>query len=224
LDEETAFLAGPFEAPLTKYGLIDDLRSQQVLTNCEVPIAVLYWTATSGVVFTDMWAVRRSVTLGDISSSWQLFVDERALNEAVAGILQFEDQLTWLQANGSPQSLIASDYFRYLPPVGIMPVSDGTPSPGFDHRQFFSTTKYRDPVFVNGARVDTILRRSALYRPIDLESQELIWLYRVRENRETQAGGGFNTAQPYMIFVTGHAPYYGDAHYQVARWDYSNYS
>lgn len=218
-----AFVVDPFHKDLSQYGLLDQLRSEKILTNCEVPLAVLYWTASSGVVFVDVWAVRRVVTPKD-QRSWQFFVDKRALSEATAIVLQFEDQLTALAAGGSPQSIVASDYFRYLPPVGILPVIDGTTASGFDHGIFFSTSQYRDPLFVNGARLDAIIRQSMLYRPIDLNSQELIWLYRVRENRQPPSTGGANTAQPYMVFVTGHAPRYGDAHYQVARWDYSNYS
>ncbi len=223
--EQAAFVTNPFGPPPTSYGLMDQLRAKQSLTDCEVPLAVLYWTATSGIVFVDMWSVQRHITQRGTSEQWPLFADERPCAEAVARLLQFQNHLYALAASSaSPQTIVANDHFRYLPAAGLLPAWNGVASQGFDYLRFFSSATYRSPVFVEGARLRMILRQSLLYSPIDLDSGELLWLYLVRENRQLPPTGSVNTAQPYILFVTGHAPYYGDAHYQVARWNYSNYS
>jgi hypothetical protein len=217
------FRTDPFNGAPSDYGLIDQMRSAQLITNCEVPLALLYWTATSGVVFVDMWSVRRRVTRGDESDAWPLFVNDRVLSDAEAMVLQFQDQIAGLfENNASPQSVDSASVFRYLPPAGILPAAAGTVR-GFDYLQFFASNIVRKPVFVEGARLEMILRTALLYPPIDLTSQELIWLYLVRENRQPLGQQSVSSAQPYLVFVKGDAPNYGDAHYQVAHWNYSNY-
>ncbi len=51
----------PFGSVPDQYGLIDDLRAG-FLTDCDVPLALLVWTADDGVRFVDMWSVRRRIT------------------------------------------------------------------------------------------------------------------------------------------------------------------
>ena len=46
----------------------------------------------------------------------------------------------------------------------------------------------------------------------------MLWVYRVRENRQD------NSVQPYLIFASGHLAYLGDPHFDVNRWDYSNFA
>lgn len=215
-----ADVTDPFGTHSGGHGLIDQLRAAQTITGCEVPLAVLYWTATDGVVFVDMWAVRRRLTRFDSSQDWPLSVNDEILSDGEAAFLQFQAQLhEMLSANPAPQSISVATNFRYLPPVGVLPTASGT-FPGLDYLQFLSSITYRNPVFIEGSRLEMILRHSFTYRPIDLNNGELIWLYLVRENRQPPQS---SLAKPYMLFVTGHAPYYGDAHYNVARWDYSNY-
>ena len=210
----------PFGTAPGSHGLIDQLRSAKTITGCEVPLAVLYWTATDGVVFVDMWAVRRALIQADSGNAWGVLANDRAIHEAQAAFFQFQLQVDELLKNsGAPQSISVSTNFRYLPPAGILPIA-GISSPGFDYLQFFSSVTYRQPVFIEGARLQMVLRKSLRYSPIDLNNKEMVWLYLVRENREPPEA---LFAKPYMVFVTGHAPYYGDAHYNVARWDYSNY-
>jgi len=139
-----------------------------------------------------------------------------------ARFLQFQEQVEWMRTHiGQPQFIRAKDYFRNLPPVGIVPIQ-GTAAPlGFDYLQFFQGISIRTPAFVEGSRLETMLRDSLAYEPVDLSSGEMLWLYRIRQN--TQSIGAGEKHQPCMVFTTGHAPYYGDAHYQVNRWDFSNY-
>jgi hypothetical protein len=83
---------------------------------------------------------------------------------------------------------------------------------------------YREPVFIEGAKVELLFRNSLSCKPIDLTSGEMIWLYRVRENMQLIDQGGANLPQPCMIFASGYVPFIGDAQFDLSRWDYSNYS
>jgi hypothetical protein len=63
---------------------------------------------------------------------------------------------------------------------------------------------------------------SFLYPPVDLSSQEMVWLYWVRENMEPAAGQA-SSAQPYLIFTNGHIAYQGNAQFDLNYWDYANF-
>jgi hypothetical protein len=62
------------------------------------------------------------------------------------------------------------------------------------------------------------------YPPIDFDSEEMFWLYNVRENMESAAGNTLNTPQAYVVFTNGHLGYQGDAHYDLNYWDFANYA
>jgi hypothetical protein len=218
------FVTNPFGPLIKEYGLLDGLRSTR-LTDCEVPLAVLYWTAARGINFIDMWSVRRRLIDPATNAAWRIVTGERRLAEAEAMLLQFEDELKGLRfSGGAPQTIIAREHFKYVPPVGIIPIHRGGAPAGFDYEQFFQNVTYREPVFIEGAKVEPLFRNSLSCKPIDLTSGEAIWLYKVRENRQTIDGGGTNLPQPYMIFASGYVPFIGDAQFDLSRWDYSNYS
>lgn len=220
----TAEVTNPFAAGSTiPLSALDALRPAS-LTDCDVPLCALYWTASGGLQFIDIWSARRPLTKRHVSESLPFAVNDETETGATAMLLQFQDQMrSILNRSGSPQSIPATTYFRLLPPAGVIPVFSVASPLGFDYPQFFAGLPYRGPLFVEGTRVEPILRQTLRFQPIDLSSGELIWLYRVRQNMQAIAAGGASQPQPYLIFVTGHAPCFGDAHYQVNRWDYSTY-
>ena len=197
-----------------------------------MPLALLYWTVDTGIAFIDLWSVRRRVTRPSADTRWSLFISDRRLSESEAMFLQFEEQIAQITSPATSQAQLAQigvfDYFRYLPAVGIIPFANTRLSRGFDYLRFFHGIPYRDPVFIEGAKVEHLIRDSLSYQPIKLDSdpnkQEMIWLYLVRENMQAIAESAFNPPQAYMIFASGHIPYQGDAQYNLARWSYSNYS
>jgi hypothetical protein len=79
-------------------------------------------------------------------------------------------------------------------------------------------------VFIEGAKVEAILRQSLSFKPVNLASGEMIWLYKIRENTQAIDEGSSPTFTPYMLFSTGYVPFIGDAQYDLSRWNYSNYS
>jgi hypothetical protein len=204
--------------------VLDALNATGELTRCDVPLALLYWTATAGIDFVDMWSVRRRVTHASVTDEWNApgGDGERALREAMA--MQFQEHLETLRASAqSAQAVVAEKYFRYLPPAGFVPLSGVTGLNGFNYQSLFKNMTYRDPVFINGARVAALLHEARSYPPIDVRSDEMFWLYLVRENQQAFNAGGSNRPQPYIIFAKGHAPYQGDSQYDLAYWNYSNY-
>lgn len=225
------FAANPFAATngdsfYADYGMLDNLREQGYLTDCAVPLALVYWTA-AGVQFVDMWSVRRPVFPKAASEVWPLFAGRRRMAEGLAIFLQFQDQLNGIVQSVSSMislsSMIATDYFRFLPAVGLLPLGGVTSQVGFDYMQFLSTHTYRNPVFMEGAAIDHLTMQSLLYPPVDLDGNEMLWLYQVRENQEAIDNTSVNPPQLYMIFSNGHIQFQGDARYDLNYWDYANF-
>lgn len=208
-----------------EYGALDALRDQGILTDCAVPLALVYWTA-AGVQFIDVWSVRRPLVPAVASAQWPVFSGRRRMAEGLAIFLQFQRQIADLQS-ALPQTQLASaaatDYFRFLPAVGFLPIGGTLSSAVFDFKAFFTTKTFHLPVFIEGAVLDTLFRRSLAYSPIDLSNEEMLWLYNVRENIELIAPTALNPPQAFMVFTNGHISYQGDARYDLNYWDYANY-
>ncbi len=91
------------------------------LTDCDLPLAVFYWQGT-GIAFVEPWAVRRRLIHPLPSADWRGLLAETRIADAEARFLQFQDQVSRLLAAGSVATLKAVDHFRYLPPVGYLPI------------------------------------------------------------------------------------------------------
>jgi hypothetical protein len=222
----------PVRAPLeiedddTAYDWLQRLRVDRALSDCEVPLALVYWSIR-GVEFVDMWAVRRRLAIARHPHrpfSW-LLVPKRTV-VAEARLAQFQEQLEALRAaHPTPDTQPASSYFRFLPSAGLLPVSGGAPGKAFAYQSFFQGFVYRDPVvFTEGARLEPLLRASLEFPPFDLQDPSMFWLYAARENSQAIAAGGSSVPAAYVAFATGHMPFYGLARFDVSQWDYSNFS
>jgi hypothetical protein len=219
-----SFVADPFVEDTERAGtkLTTSLKLQGTLTRCDVPLALIYWTA-SGIGFTDMWSVRRRPSGRPDADAWSPALDDGRVANAEAMFRQFQEQLEAIRRDDPhPQGVAAKAYFRYLPPAGMLPLKSGGSPGGFDYLKFFEDITYRPPVYLEGARAIELLRSALAYAPHDLAGEELLRVYRVRENMQAQAGA--EPPQPYMIFTSGHVPYHGDAYYNLAHWNFSNYS
>lgn len=218
-----AMIANPFGPKPERYGLLDDLRANNSLTRCEVPLAILYWTA-AGLQFVDMWAVRRRVTRHALESRWPLLVSDRRAAEGEAIFLQFQAQIDELRTAGVTLSQVEGQRrFKYLPAAGLLPIgSDGGPS-GFEYSAFFRQMKPRQPIFIEGAQLRAIVQESFNYPPIDTSTELVIWLYCVRENIQSTVGT-LPRPQVYMLFASGHTAFRGEARYNVNHWDFGNFT
>lgn len=182
---------------LTAYGLVDDLRQDNRLTNCDVPLAAFRFQSPT-LQFVDRWAVRRPVVPAMLPLTYAghpltQFVSSRRLVEASVFLLQFQEHLKDLLKVGSitPSNVVAQEFFEYLPAAGYLPVQvTDTPS---DRRFKIST-------FFGAALTDQLLE-PALLRSIFHESFlaepirpgiDPVDLYQV---------AGSSTTEPYRIFV-----------------------
>jgi len=221
-----ADVTDPFGTHSGGHGLIDQLRAAQTITGCEVPLAVLYWTATDGVVFVDMWSVRRALVSKDLLDTWAPGAGRRRVADGIAMFLQFQNQIADMMefgVSGVPlTSIVFTDYFKYLPATGILTgVNNGATNA---LTSFFKGLTIRGPEFIEGARFQTLVRTSFAYSPIDLATGELIWVYTVRENIQAFDNNQIKLPQTYIVFSSGYMPYFADARFDSQRWDYSNYA
>jgi hypothetical protein len=200
--------------PPPPYGALDDLRAQGSLTSCDVPLALLYWTS-GGIQFVDVWAARRSPFTPTSAGRWALFTSARRQREAEAMFLQFQTQLQELRAAATNlDQLVASDYFAYLPPVGLVPLTGPGGSPGFTYQNFFAGQATRPPAYIEGAAVESQVRTAFNYAPVSLANKDPMWLYQVLDGP---------APRPYLIFVSAFAPYQAEARFDFVRWNFSRF-
>lgn len=213
-------VANPFGPPVTAYGLLDTLRTQ-TLTDDEVPLGTIGWSIDDGIQFVDLWAVRRSVTPLPGEGGWSSLVAARRRAEGEAMFLQFQDHLDDIRTTeAGPSTLNAPDRFAFLPPVGIVPLAEGT---GFDFENLFAGIPHRDPpATIEGAHVTELVHDALAFPPIELARGEAVWLYLVREN--LQALPPLGSATACLLFTNGHVRYRGDARFDLAYWNFASYA
>ncbi len=230
-EEVAGFVADPFarsnnQSPYLTYGATDALIAAGDLTGCAVPLALLYWT-TAGVQFLDRWSVRRRPMPPTLTTAWPLPFSRRRHAEAEAIFLQFEEQVQALFAgtlsDAALAALQASAYFRYLPAAAPIP-TNGNGARGLAIQQFLNGVTFRNPFFVEGAKLHPILNRSLAYAPIDLTSGELIWTYLLRQNIQGIDSATGTKPQQYLVLASGHMPFEGEARFDVNHWNYANFS
>lgn len=197
------------------YGAVDALRRQGSLNDCDVPLALLYWT-TGGVQFVDAWAVRRSPGVPSSAGLFAPFIAERRVREAEAMFLQFQEQLRETHADepGLDQ-MVASERFAFLPPVGMLPLEGPGGTAGFTHEQFFAGQSYRVPHYIEAAVAEPLMRLAINYGPVSLARQEPFWLYQVLDG---------SAPRPYLIFVTAYVPFQAETRFDFVRWNFSHFA
>jgi hypothetical protein len=204
-------------------GLLESLRPRP-LTDLDVPLALVYMRGGAEVAFVDGWAVRRALTR-DESGGLHGLVESHRIAAGEAMFMQFQRHIADLvPPTGALGGVSARTHFRFLPPVGAIPVAENAAGSAAE-AAFFAGMTVRGPAFVNAARVENLVRESLCYPPIDTQGKELVWLYAVRENR---MGRDFATATPrpraYLVFASGHLPYRADAQFDLGYWNYANYA
>src|SRR6266498_1915968 len=215
-------VTNPFGPPVGDYGLIDELRPGR-LQNCEIPLALLYLTASNGLVFVDMWSARRRLIAPGADSRFPVLSDDRRAAEGEAMLAQFQAQIEDIMAaEVQPSAIMARDRFVFLPPVGLLPIASGPFTRGVDYATFFSQMTYRQPIFIEGAQVRSLVQEALDFPPIGTTSAVVVWLYLVRENAQA-ALGGTQPPQSYLVFASGHTPYRGEPRYDVHHWKFANF-
>jgi len=218
VEAASAAAKDPFGLAPVSESPLQALIGTRAVTDCDVPLAVVYWTAT-GLQFIDMWAVRRRLMPGR----------ERRQVETHAMCAQFRQHLTdLLAAEASPTSTVATDHFRYLPPFGTVPLQRA-PLRGFLEPSFFANVVRRPAAgsgqateFIDGRLLDTAAEQALTHAPIDLTQKEFIWVYRPWQNVKASFDG--EPVQPFVAFLSGLMPDLATARFDMARADYSDYA
>lgn len=220
--ETRKFYADPFGLTLDSYGLIDEMR-KKTLTKSDVPLAIVNWTS-GGIQFVEAWAVRRRLTKRSDDEDWTQFIGDRRASESEAVMRQFADQIADSQPETNDfRQIRAVDYFRYLPPAGILPLANSGESAGFNLQNFFGDRELDDIAMLEGERLPLLLREAAAHEPIDLLSNEKIQLYFVRENFQAAQTG--QVKQLSLVFAKRTIPYCGTARFDEAlsKWNLSRF-
>src|ERR1044071_1377139 len=174
-DALASFATDPFAPPTPPPTLSDTLRPH-ALTDCDVPLATLYWTATGGLVWVDMWSVRRR-TGQRIGAAPNAAALDRRRATAEAMVLQFQEQIGVMQAEGTlAVSLGVRTFFEHLPPIGILPVANSRAG-GISIEQFFAGRTTHAPVFFAAAKLRHVVDAALDFPPIATDAPEVIWLY-----------------------------------------------
>jgi hypothetical protein len=222
------FLGGA--SSFTSYGLLDQARDAGLLTGCEVPLALVYWTS-AGIQFVDMWAARRRLTLGALTGKLPLVEGDRRVSEAEAMFLQFEDHAQSLLSGPAGLATIAADaYFLFLPPAGmvevtangITAVTTNAPLTGFDPPTFFGAHASKDIATTNGNLLRELFHDALYHEPIPLANAGEIQLYLVWDNLQAVNGGG--TSRLAAVFASGALRYRGIARFGTAKWSLSRFA
>lgn len=193
----------PLGFPLDSYGLLDEMRSSS-LSDSDVPLAIINWTA-KGVEFVETWAVRRRVTGRDGDKNWTQLVKDRRRSEAEAMMMQFAEQIKNLEAAGTNLSTVAAtQYFRYLPPAGLLPVASGALT-GFNPATFFGA-KGSSIATIDGDLLPVLLEQALSHEPIDLNGSKTVQLYYVKENAGV---AGTQNIRKSLVFARHSLPYMG---------------
>jgi len=242
VDEREMAGADPFRADSPSYGLVDELRSVG-LNDADVPLALLFWSA-SGLEFVDTWAVRRALLTPDAlagvafardplrpgeRSDFSFLARHRRIVEASAMCAQFERQLADLLATVSdPATMVISDYVRWLPPFGVVPLKQ-PPLRGFAEASFFAGIVRRAPAggsqsteFIDARLLGALQELALAHAPIDVTQKEFIRVYRPWQN--VRAAGLGQSVQPAVAFMSGLLPDLAIARADMARFDFSNYA
>lgn len=202
------FFKDPLGFALDSYGLMDELRGK-LLSNSDVPLAIINWTS-EGLQFVENWAVRRRISRRDDDEDWTQIVKDRRLSETESMMMQFAAQIENLESEGANlPTIIAKDYFRHLPPAGILPVTStaNAGKPGFSPATFFGT-KYSTPANLDGDLLPVLLEQALSHEPIDLDkAADDIQLYHVKEN---VAALGGTTIRKALVFARHSLPYLGE--------------
>ncbi|MDQ3180426.1 MAG: hypothetical protein M3Q33_07895, partial [Acidobacteriota bacterium] len=172
--------------------------------------------------FVEMWAVRRRLTKINDSKDWTQIFSDRRMSETEAIIQQFADHIAGSQPEVNDfRTVEAVDYFYYLPPVGMLPLATSALNAGFNLDNFFGDRRLDDVAMLDGERLQPLMREALTHEPIDLNSDEKIQVYFVKEN--FLAAQAKQVKQITAVFAKRSLHYYGTAQFDLAGWDLSRF-
>jgi hypothetical protein len=250
----TSFFANPFGPVVTKYGLLDDLPPDCLKDDEVPLALIYWtfrngiefidmWSVRRRITrrspdtdWLPLVSDRRAAEGEARFFQFQNHIAEIRLSQINLETIIATQRFKWLPPVGflpitniipgpiTPQPIVATPQISLLAALGFLPVPNLGVSRGFRYQRFFQGQTYNNPVFIEGAQLESLLQESFHYPGIDLNSKELIWLYFVRENQQAIDGSTTNPPQSYLVFASGHLPYRGNARLDVNRVQYGNYA
>jgi hypothetical protein len=195
-----SFVANPFSTTESKPKLLDGLLVPK-LDDAEVPLATLFWTTDGGIEYVDVWSVRRRPVIPPSNPGWQNYLESWVVPESEARLQQVQQQLSDL-ADGltTPGSALAITYFRYLPAVGMVPVTGSGSLRGFRPNVFFGAVVRETPKTIDLADAVGLIARAGALLPIDLPNVARLYLYWVKDNLDAVDTG--RARQRYLLYST----------------------
>ncbi len=218
-----AFESNPLGSPVGQYGLLDDLRAAGCFDDEHVPLAVLVWTAAEGIRFVDLWGVRRRIVAPPSQTRFPTLVGDRRQAEAEAAFLQFQEQVAeLLVSGGSLAQVTASERFRFLPPVGLVPIGGAGTSPGFDVDAFLGAQGTEELATIDAVRLRALVQESLSHDPIAVGAKEKIQRYLVWENELAFENG--TVGRRTLVFARRTLAHRGTARFGRARFGRSSFA
>lgn len=185
-------LAGTFDPFVLRPALsaLDLIRTPEMLTDCDVPIAVVHWTTTAD--FQDIWAVRRPSAIVD-----EIFHPDQKL--VYASVRQFQEQFSTLT---SLETLEVARNFFFLPPFGRLPVRDSInrSATGVDLKRFWGLKYKGFPSVINRQELVPLLRTASDYAPRRLTAVDTVELFVVAEQMAAVHRGAERQLYAYYAF------------------------
>jgi len=221
--DTAALVSDPFNASWDRTGLLDLMRRKKIgIGDCDLPLAVIYWTL-EGIQYIDMWSVRRRLTKPPGSHSWPLLFSDRRVSETDAMIQQFQDEIEAIFTTGSGlENIQAADRFTFLPPVGLLPIRGPGSAQGFDAGAFFGSSASRAIATMDGASLRSLFAEARDHEPIDLRSAEKIQLYVTFENLIAVQNG--QSSQLAVIFASRYLTRRETARYSFASFELGHFA
>ena len=221
--DTAAFVSDPFNASWDRTGLLDLMRRKKIgIGDCDIPLAVIYWTL-EGIQYIDMWSVRRRLAKPGASHSWPLLFSDRRTSETDAMIQQFQDQIeTIFTVESGLENIQATDRFTFLPPVGLLPMRGPGSARGFDAGTFFGSRASRAIATMDGESLRSLFAEARDHEPIDLRSAEKIQLYVTFENLIAVQNG--QSSQLAVIFASRYLTRRETARYSFASFELGHFA
>lgn len=214
-EQEQAFAANPFGLPPVTLGLVDGLRASKAITDCDVPLAIVYWSA-AGLRFIDLWSVRRPLTdRRNHSGPLGLWAGEATRSLGEMAWQQFQSQLAQI-APTQQKSFVAKTSLQYLPAVGLVPIAETGSETGFSASQFFAGLDVGVPLHLDAAWLPTLLQLSLQHAPLALATAQPPRLYQIHENVVARQQG--QNWQSLLVFASCSLPPLDNARFGFAHY------
>lgn len=214
--------ADPLSSRTRSDGLLNQLMAVGCLGPEQVPLAALYWTAGRGIRFIDLWAARRRIVPPAPYDRFPGYLAYSVRADAEALFCQFQDQVAEALLRGAIlPSTRAADWFAYLPPAGVVPVTGPGGRTGFDPARFLGAQGSDELATIDAVAVRELVQLSFDHTPFAVGSQERVQRYLIWENELTRAAG---TSQRAMVFARETLPFRGRARIGIARFNRSRFA